>query len=121
MKSRNPGAEFNTRVKITKTMLPKFREWASQWELAALGVLELAGFKPQHQFQIGTYSADIAFPRRKLAIEINGRNHKFKKRRKREEQRDRYMQSAGWRVVKINQPRRQGPDGFLKRVLEAAQ
>lgn len=55
------------------------------------------------EFNIGIYSIDFAWPEKKLAIEIDGQQHeRFKEYKERDCRKDKYLQSEGWKVLRIS-------------------
>lgn len=120
MHADNPGAQFKTRVRITRAMIPTYRRRAGRWERLAVDLLSRDGFKFTHQRQVGTYSLDLAFDRTKVAIEIQEKCHFRNDRKEREQRRDQYLLQEGWTVLKIRKPRRLSTVNFERRLREAA-
>jgi very-short-patch-repair endonuclease len=64
---------------------------------------------------MGRFSIDIAFPNRKIAIEVNGRYwHNLKNGVRRDRNKKRLLKSLGWKLVIVNATKESG-----KKVLEA--
>lgn len=54
-----------------------------------------------HQLQFSIYQIDFAFPEYKLAVEIDGHTHTTEKVKKIDNRRDKYLESKGWRTLRI--------------------
>lgn len=87
----------------------------SPLEGEAVQALRAAGFRFQYQFTLGRYRFDLAFPRQRLLIELDGKSwHNSRRSRARDACKQRYAESEGWRVVHIPN----GP-GLFKRIVDA--
>lgn len=47
------------------------------------------------------YRIDIAFPKQKLAVEVDGYRHKLASQRESDERKDDYLRERGWRIFRI--------------------
>lgn len=68
--------------------------------------IEMGGYKLgedfERQYPIGdAIVIDIAFINEKLAIEVDGREHRYKKQQKKDKQRDRFLIENKWAVLRI--------------------
>ncbi|MES1202268.1 MAG: endonuclease domain-containing protein [Pseudomonadota bacterium] len=61
----------------------------------------LAGRKFRRQHVIGIYAFDFACPAIKLVIEVDGPSHDDTEQKAFDDQRTEYLQSSGWRVLRI--------------------
>lgn len=59
------------------------------------------GVRPERNFVVGKYAIDLAFPEKKIAIEIDGRFHTQEVTRARDQVRDAYLHEHGWQVHRI--------------------
>jgi very-short-patch-repair endonuclease len=62
---------------------------------------QFGGLRYQRQHPIGPYVADFACSERRLAIELDGDQHRFDANLLHDETRDAFFQSEGWRTVRI--------------------
>lgn len=67
--------------------------------------LEEFGFKKDkdffHQFVEEKYILDIAFPEQKICVEIDGINHRNKRNKIKDKERDIFLSEKGWFVVRV--------------------
>lgn len=55
----------------------------------------------EREKKVGRWFIDFAFPSKMLAVEIDGRQHEDADRKKRDEEKDKYLVDAGWKVTRI--------------------
>ena len=65
-----------------------------------LSLLE-SGLTPKAQYSVGPYSIDIAFPKEKIAIEIDGEHHRKEAQIIKDGNKDEYLKSHGWKVLRF--------------------
>ena len=74
----------------------------SKTELILLNELKKLGLNPEHQYKIDKLTVDFAFPKKKIAIEIDGLigefHHGKEPQKRRDGNRDDFLQSQGWKV-----------------------
>ena len=56
------------------------------------------------ELRINKYFIDFALPDLKIAIEIDGQQHKLKERKKSDIKKDAFLNSRGWKVIRIKFP-----------------
>ncbi len=81
----------------------EFRTAPTRSEVALWDVLrdrKLLGVKFRRQWVIGPFIADFCAPRHRLIIEIDGSIHDTQ--RERDEQRQHFLESAGYRVIRVS-------------------
>lgn len=76
--------------------------FSEQYAWSALRQLRKYGFPVRRQHPIGPYTVDIAITRAMIVIELDGGIHRMKTAALRDEMRDEYLASKGWRVLHIN-------------------
>jgi len=54
-----------------------------------------------YECSVGRYSIDFAWPHKKLAIEIDGKQHEQVEYQLRDERKDTLLTSMGWKVLRI--------------------
>lgn len=60
------------------------------------------GHNPRTQERVGRYRLDLAFPKRKIAIECDGHAyHSTPEQKARDKRRDRYLVRNGWMVLRF--------------------
>jgi very-short-patch-repair endonuclease len=62
----------------------------------------LYGIHARKQAPIGPYVVDFVIQTKKLVIEIDGEHHFFPDRMRRDAQRDAWLRSEGYRIIRIN-------------------
>lgn len=72
----------------------------SRTEALLVGRLVALGLKPQAQYQISMCRVDIAFPKQKLVIEIDGPYHDSEEQKERDFRRDIFLNKEGWKVLR---------------------
>lgn len=82
LRSRMPNAEVILWSRLRRKSLPGFR------------------FRRQHP--IGPYIADFACPLSHLVVEVDGGTHSTDEEIAYDCRRDAYMESRGWRVLRVN-------------------
>ena len=57
----------------------------------------------QHEFPMGIYSLDFAWPHKMRAIEIDGEQHqRFKEYKERDKRKDKFAKNNGWDILRIS-------------------
>lgn len=56
---------------------------------------------PIAQYPVGFYTIDIAFPSKKIAIEIDGQHHREQTQLIKDNDKDEYLKSKGWKVLRF--------------------
>lgn len=64
-------------------------------------VLKNNGIKYEYEFPVGRYSIDFALTDRKIALEIDGQQHRFLDRQISDNKKDAMLTSMGWKVFRI--------------------
>jgi very-short-patch-repair endonuclease len=72
----------------------------SKIQMLIFNRLREIGFKAKLNYQVGTYFADIAFPRRKIALEVDG-SYWHERRVAADRKRDIFFRSLGWIVKRF--------------------
>lgn len=62
---------------------------------------QFVGLKFHRQFPIGTYIVDFCCREKRLIIELDGGGHDEPAQREKDKERDAYLESQGYRVVRI--------------------
>ena len=73
-------------------------------EKIAIGVLNERKVDYEREYPIQKYFIDFAIPRLRIAIEIDGQQHKLKERKMVDDKKDLLLQSMGWKVYRISYP-----------------
>jgi very-short-patch-repair endonuclease len=77
----------------------------------------LGGRKFRRQHSVGYYILDFYCPSKKLAIELDGKHHFTEEGMKYDEERTKYLNSLGIRVVRFeNEQVFQSPEGVLAEI-----
>ena len=104
MKQRNPVHLPGVPERRAATYAETFRNRPTPGELRFEQALQRIGLcrgrDYEFQLPIGSYVADFAFPHLMLLVEIDGRDH-FSRPEARESRRKLFLESLGWRVVRI--------------------
>ena len=80
---------------------------------------QLYGYRFQRQHPIGPYFADFACRSAKLVIELDGATHSTEAERAHDARRERYLQIAGWNVVRFwNAEVYENLNGVLESILQ---
>lgn len=59
----------------------------------------ITGWKPD--LKVGKWFIDFAFEDKKIAVEIDGRQHEDSDRKKSDEEKDKFLIQKGWKVIRI--------------------
>ncbi|MCC8938207.1 endonuclease domain-containing protein [Bradyrhizobium sp. Arg68] len=82
----------------------------------------LAGLNFRRQAPIGTYIADFVAHSCKLIVEVDGESHDFEERIRRDERRDAWLASRGYRVLRFtNDDVLRNLEGVALAILQAAE
>lgn len=79
---------------------------------------ERVGLTPTAQYPVDRATADFAFPDQHLIVECDGSYwHNLPKVRRRDQRRDGWLRSKGWRVLRLGEEEiRRDPDACVIRV-----
>lgn len=120
MRKRNPMRDPKVRAKASATLRaighkPPIRGGnGTGATIAQVKIREALGSEWEIEFTIGTgkgaralglpghYKVDVALPRLKIAVEIDGGSHCSIARRKADERRDAYLAGLGWRTFRFS-------------------
>lgn len=70
------------------------------------------------QYPIGErFVLDFAFIKERVAVEVDGKNHRQEKQRKIDEKRDRYLYSIGWIPIRVKDDELFGQKGSFTKIL----
>lgn len=98
------------RVSLTE---PERRLWSK------LRARQLHGLKFRRQHGIGPFIVDFYCPERSLVLEIDGESHADAEQIRKDQQRDRYLESIGLRVIRYqNHDVMNNLDGVLEDLLK---
>jgi len=80
--------------------------------------LESMGLKFETQYSVNHYSLDVAFPEKKIAVEIDGDYwHSLPNIKKKDKRKDFHLKSLGWKVMRIKENEiNANPEEAAKRV-----
>lgn len=53
------------------------------------------------EFRVGPYAIDFAWVDKKLAIEIDGKQHEYPEHQQRDIRKDEFLESEGWKILRI--------------------
>jgi very-short-patch-repair endonuclease len=82
----------------------------------------LAGLAFRRQTPMGHYIADFVAHSCKLIVELDGESHDFEERIRRDEQRDEWLSSRGYRVLRFaNDDVMKNLEGVVLSIIEAAE
>ena len=82
----------------------------------------LAGLNFRRQTPIGNYIVDFVAHSRKLIVELDGESHDFEERIRRDQRRDRWFESHGYRVLRFtNDDVLKNLEGVALSIAEAAE
>lgn len=106
------------RVSAFKT-LGHFKQ-SSKLELMVKEILDPLGFTHNFliPFQKGSYAIDFAFVDKKFGIEIDSKLHDNSKYKDRDQRKDEYLQSLGWKIVRISVRNIKEVETLLSRIRE---
>jgi len=90
----------------------------SNLEKFFIGHLVSVGLKFKTQYPVNHYSLDVAFPDKKIAVEIDGDYwHSLPRMKKKDKKKDSHLQSLGWKVIRIKENEiNANPEEAAKRV-----
>jgi len=80
-----------TRIKLEPSYAEKY----------VITLLQELNITMERELKIGKWFIDFADPSRKLALEIDGRQHELPDRKLSDEKKDQYLVAAGWQVLRI--------------------
>ncbi|MGO8671666.1 MAG: endonuclease domain-containing protein [Capsulimonadaceae bacterium] len=114
---------FNvTATMPTRRQLRKARTPAEAVLWARLRGRQVGGMKFRRQYGVGYYVPDFYCPEAKTAIEIDGYSHTFEVTWESDEQRQRYLESAGIMVLRFtNQEVMTNPDAVILQIAAAVE
>jgi len=67
-----------------------------------MGVLMNNNISYQHNKPVGKYFIDFAIVEKKIALEIDGKQHQYENRKKSDEIKDKFLTENGWKVYRIS-------------------
>jgi very-short-patch-repair endonuclease len=67
-----------------------------------MGVLINNNISYQHNKSVGKYFIDFAIVEKKIALEIDGKQHQYENRKKSDEIKDKFLTENGWKVYRIS-------------------
>lgn len=76
-------------------------EWLTPVERNVWSDIRYLGLPMYPQFPVGKYYLDFADPFRKIAIEVDGKIHLEKEVKAKDDLKDKYLESKGWTVIRI--------------------
>lgn len=112
-----PVAAMKQRAHIA--LARSFRRSANAPEEAAwraLRKLRAQGFPTRRQHQIGRFVVDLAITRARLVIEIDGAIHKLSDVAENDTSRQKELEDAGWRILRIDAETAMSEDHLIARV-----
>lgn len=93
-------------------------EKQSYTERLLLKALNSLGFYPEEQYQVSMMTVDLAFPEKKVIIEINGPHHTTEGQRLVDNRRAFVLRSYGWKVWSFKSEKvYNNPLGVAKRII----
>lgn len=60
------------------------------------------GHKPEHQYKVGRWHIDFAWPDTKIGLEVDGLHHRIPENAARDQARDASLRRDGWLVFRID-------------------
>jgi len=63
--------------------------------------LKARGFSFETEYRVGRFSIDIAFASKKIAVEVDGKQHETEQQRKHDANRDQHLVEHGWTVFRL--------------------
>jgi len=112
-----PVAAMKQRAHIA--LARSFRRSANASEEAAwraLRKLRAQGFPARRQHQIGRFVVDLAITRARLVIEIDGAIHKLSDVAENDACRQKELERAGWRILRVDTETAMSEDHLIARV-----
>ena len=92
---------------------PSFTEKKVLRELNKLGIY------PEIQYKISNIHVDFAFPEKKIAIEIDGPGHRTEEGKRRDGNRDDFLQTSGWKVRRYTEKEvDESPQWVAKKIID---
>lgn len=79
-------------------------------EKYTIGILDQLNINHEREMKVGKWFIDFADSKRKLALEIDGKQHNYPERRASDQKKDSYLKANGWKVLRI--PWRKIDNGF---------
>jgi very-short-patch-repair endonuclease len=77
------------------------RNQPSYAEQYVMNILEAYGVEYEYEKPMGRYSVDFAFNDKKIALEIDGKQHEDPSRVESDKRKDEFLLQNGWRVYRI--------------------
>lgn len=75
-----------------------FRSYAEK--LVGIWLSEIH-LNPVQEYKVGKWFIDFAFMDKMVALEIDGKQHKLEERMKKDAEKDTFLKSNGWRIIRI--------------------
>ena len=66
-----------------------------------MGLLDQLNINYIHEYKVGKWFIDFAVVDKKLALEIDGKQHQFPERKASDEKKDAYLIENGWKILRI--------------------
>jgi len=106
---KNPAYRANQAAKMKQRIADgKHQGWASRTKLKpsypekyVMTLLDGLGIKFERELKIGRWFIDFSDPARKLALEIDGAQHKLIERKASDEKKDAYLAENGWTILRV--------------------
>jgi len=107
------GISDKTKSKLRKIMLEKVENgthigWKSRKgkepsypEKFFMEVLNNNNIKYEHELPCGKYFIDLAIKEKMIALEIDGKQHQYEDRKKKDREKDKYLIDNGWKIYRI--------------------
>jgi len=70
-------------------------------EQYTMSMLDSLGIKYERELKVGKWFIDFADSNKKLALEIDGKQHNLLERQASDKKKDEYLKSNGWKVLRI--------------------
>ncbi len=73
---------------------------------------------PRREYPFGNYSLDFAWPKARICVELDGRQHKSPEAQLHDQQRDALLKSEGWEVLRADRTRFFKPE-FARKIIKS--
>lgn len=110
------------KANMKKHVTRKLRRDQTPWESKLWQVLRnrnIEGLKFRRQFKIGNYVVDFVCLSKKLVIELDGGHHSESRQKKKDEIRQKYIESQGFKVLRFwNNEVLENLEGVVQKILD---